>query len=340
MSLINDNFPTARSWRDIPQPVKPRAMSRGGRQRFILSIVRSSLVFAVIVGVGVGGWQVFRVTHETFGKPSVSAATPLSSTQLETTGYLGGDATWLARTLALPRNATLMGLDLDGLRARLLAQGQVQSAVLTKVFPSTLRVQLTERTPVVRVMAQLPGAEPRQFLVARDGVVFSGVGFPAEIVESLPWLEPTKLVRDGDGFVPVAGMVVVADLLGKARIEAEHLYKTWRIVSLAALNTDAEVEVRTASGASMVFSASADTLSQIAKLDLILDRLAEQGSTFKRITLGGGRDVIVTLDVPLVPVATSASTKTAPATSPRRGSTSVSPAFGNFSPSSKKSREL
>jgi hypothetical protein len=109
---------------------------------------------------------------------------------------------------------------------------------------------------------------------------------------------------------------------------------------LAALNTDAEVEVRTASGASMVFSASADTLSQIAKLDLILDRLAEQGATFKRITLGGGRDAIVTLDVPLVPMATSASIKTAPATSHRRGSTSVSPAFGNFSPSSKKSREL
>ncbi len=316
-------------------------MSRGGRQRFMLSVVRSCLVVAVMVGVAVGGWQVFRATHETSGKPSVSAAAPLSSPQLETTGYLGGDPTWLARTLALPRNATLMGLDLDSLRARLLAQGQVQSAVLTKVFPSTLRVQLTERTPVVRIMAQLPGAEPRQFLVARDGVVFSGVGFPAEIIESLPWLEPTKLVRDGDGFVPVTGMVVVADLLGKARLEAEHLYKTWRIVSLAALNTDGEIEVRTASGASMVFSASADTHTQIAKLDLILDRLAEQGSTFKRITLGGGRDAIVTLDVPLVPVATTSTpAKKAPASSLRRSSTPVSPAFGNFSLPSKKSREL
>lgn len=313
-------------------------MSREGRRRFAVSLVRSFLVFAVMLGIGLGGWQVIRAMQETAGKTPAASAAPLSAPKLETNGYLGGDATWLARTLALPRNATLMGLDLDALRARLLAQGQVQTAVLTKIFPATLRVQVTERTPVARLMAQILGSEPRPYLVARDGVVFAGVGFPPELVGTLPWLEPTKLVRDGDGFVPVVGMVVVAELLGKARLEAEHLYKTWRVVSLAGLNTDAEVEVRTASGAAIVFSATADYLSQIAKLDLVLDRLAQQGATFKRITLGGGRDAVVTLDVPSIPAAGSA--KSVGVKAPGRAPSSSSPAFGNFSQSPLKSREF
>ena len=338
MSLNHDSFPAARSWRDIPQPVKPRAMSREGRRRFAVSLVRSFLVFAVMVGIGLGGWQVFRAMQATAGKTPAASAAPLSAPKLETTGYLGGDSTWLARTLALPRNATLMGLDLDALRGRLLAQGQVQTAVLTKIFPATLRVQLTERTPVARLMARSPGSEPRPYLVARDGVVFAGVGFPPELVGTLPWLEPIKLVRDGDGFVPVAGMVVVAELLGKARLEAEHLYKTWHVVSLAGLNTDAEVEVRTASGAAVVFSVTADYLSQIAKLDLVLDRLAQQGASFKRITLGGGRDAVVTLDLPLIPAAGPA--MSSGVKSPGRAHSPSSAAFGNFPQSPLKSREF
>ncbi len=308
-------------------------MSREGRRRFAFSVVRLTLGVAVVVGVAVGGWLVFGAMEETTGKSSAVTAVPLGAPKLETSGFLSADATWLGRTLDLPRHATLMGLDLDRLRARLLAQGQVQTAVLTKMFPSTLRVQLTERAPVARVMAQLPGAEPRAFLVARDGVVFAGVGFPAELVDTLPWLEPTKLVRDGDGFVPITGMGTVADLIGKARLEAEHLYSTWRVVSLARLNTDAEVEVRTAAGVSIIFSANSDYLSQIAKLDLAIDRLAGQGAAYKRIDLAGGRDVTVTLDVPLIPAV-------APAAAPRRAPAPASPAFGNFSPSSKKSREF
>jgi cell division protein FtsQ len=133
-------------------------------------------------------------------------------------------------------------------------------------------------------------------------------------------------------------MVVVAELLGKARLEAEHLYKTWHVVSLAGLNTDAEVEVRTASGAAVVFSVTADYLSQIAKLDLVLDRLAQQGASFKRITLGGGRDAVVTLDLPLIPAAGPA--MSSGVKSPGRAHSPSSAAFGNFPQSPLKSREF
>ena len=99
--------------------------------------------------------------------------------------------------------------------------------------------------------------------------------------------------------------------------------------------------MRTASGGTIVFSATTDYFTQLANLDLTLDRIAAQGATFKRINLANGRDVTVTLDTPLLPK-TSVIGKSAP--SPKAvampvGSKPSSPhttAFGNFSTQPKK----
>jgi len=310
-------------------------MSREGRRRLVFSTLRFATAVTVLAGVVVGAWQVTRELRDN-SLASDPAAVPLDPPKLETDGYLGADPAWLARTLALPKHATLMTLDLEELRARLLAQGQVNTAVLTKVFPSTLRIRLTERTPMARVLAQLADGETKPFLVARDGVVFAGIGYGAELLETLPWLEPAKLTRVGEGFLPIAGMGAAADLLGKARLEAEHLYAKWRVVSLARLNVDAEIEVRTDSGATIVFSATTDYFTQIAKLDLTLDRLAAKGLAAKRIDLANGRDVTVTADVPVLP----GLGKAAASVPPRKVTPSGLPAFGNFSLPSKTNREF
>lgn len=322
-------------------------MSREGRRRLVWSTLRFSITVSVLVGVVFGGWQVIRALRENPRNAPAVAAVPLRAPKLETDGFLGTDATWLARTLALPKNASLMGLDLEQLRDRLLAQGQVNTAVLTKIFPATLKVRITERTPIARVMAQLPGNEPKVFLVARDGVVFAGIGYETALLDTLPWLEPLKLSHNGDGFIPIAGMGVVAELLGKAKLEAEHLYATWRVVSLARLNTDAEIDIRTAAGATVVFSATSDYFSQIANLDLALDKLAAQGAAFKRINLANGRDVTVTMEQPIVPAVAPgklAAGKPVSATTanviPRKAAPPHLPAFGNFSTKSKTPREF
>jgi hypothetical protein len=322
-------------------------MSREGRRRLAGSIIRFAVVVIVIVGVLVGIWQ---VTHELRENPHTApavAAVPLGPPRFETDGFLGADPGWLVRTLALPRSASLIGLDLDELRQRLLAQSQVRTAVLTKIFPSTLRVRITERMPVARVMAQMANGEPQAFLVARDGVVFPGIGYEMALLNSLPWLEPMKLARTTNGFQAIEGMGAASDLIAKAQLEAEHLYATWRVVSLARLNADAEIEVRTASGGTIVFSAATDYFTQLANLDLTLDRIAAQGATFKRINLANGRDVTFTLDTPLPPTTSAtgksaSSTKSAP--SPKAGvmpvgskpSSPPTTAFGIFSTQPKK----
>lgn len=304
------NAPTARSWRDIPQPVKPRTMSWGGRWRLTKAGLRTTGVVAVVGILAWGGWMVAGVLQENPNQmPAVAKAVPVNQLALTTDGVL--DRPWLARELALPKNASLMELDLQKLRARLLANGQVSAATLTRSFPATLEVQLSERSPVARLKSEASGV----LLVARDGVVFEGACFDPTMVELLPWLDGFKLAHTDDrkGFKPIEGMGNVAELLSKVRLEADHLYRTWMVVSLARLQSDGLLEVRTKQGGVIVFGGNGDFFRQIARLDFILET---RGSRPGHIDLSLGGDVPVSDISP--PVAADARAKKNPLAAPAR----------------------
>ena len=78
-------------------------------------MVRFAVAVIVIVGVLVGIWQVTHELRENSRTAPAVAAVPLGPPRLETDGFLGADPGWLVRTLALPLNASLIGLDLDEL---------------------------------------------------------------------------------------------------------------------------------------------------------------------------------------------------------------------------------
>jgi cell division protein FtsQ len=293
------NAPQARSWRDIPQPVKPRAMSREGRWRLASSLARVLAGVAVTLVVAWGAWQVTAALQENPQKmPAAARTVPVKNFLLKTNVEGVLDASWLRQTLALPKGATLMELDLQQLRARLLADGQVSAASLTRNFPDTLEVRIAERAPVARLQAQFADSAGRTLLVARDGVVFAGMGFDAARLDELPWLAGIKLARTGGRFAPIEGMNVVADLLAQARLEADPLYATWQVVSLARLQSDREIEVRTKPGTVIVFGADGDFALQIAKLAYEWDVLAKLPTPPSKINLALGREVPVTFDAP------------------------------------------
>lgn len=286
------NLPYARSWRDIPQPVKPRALSREGQWRFFASALRVTLFVATTLAIGWGVWEVGRSLQENPKQmPAAAKAVPVKNLALKTDGHL--DAAWLARTLALPRNISLMELDLQRLRAQLLANGQVRSAAITRNFPDTLDVRLSERVPVIRLRSDLGGGAVRTLLVAKDGVAFEGFGFDAERIEALPWLVPAKLERRDGELLPIAGMPLVAELLERAERETGRLFATWHIVSLAGLESDGELEVRTRTGTRIAFSAGTEFFPQLAKLDAVWDSLAKSPAPPARIDLSLGREVPV-----------------------------------------------
>jgi len=156
-----------------------------------------------------------------------------------------------------------------------------------------LTVRISERSPVARLMAQAEGSAPAMLLVSRDGVAFSGTGFDPAMVETLPWVDGIKVTRVGKGLAPIEGMRAVSDLLASAKLEAENLYRTWRVISLARLATDGEIEVHTRDGMKITFGTREDYLRQIARLDLLVDASGDPTRPLREVNLALGAQVPV-----------------------------------------------
>jgi cell division protein FtsQ len=259
-------------------------MSALGRKRLLGGVLSWVGGGAALLLVAWGGWEGIAVWRgDGAGMPLAAKNAPLKYIELTTNGVL--DHAWLVRTLELPADATLPGLDLERLRRRLLQSGQVSMATLIRQFPATLAVDVAERQPVARIRLQDGAGPARDFLAARDGVVFAGEGYDPAMVASLPWLDGVRPARRPGGYAPIPGMATVAELLAQAKLEAEPLYRTWQVVSLAGLASDGEIEVRTRAGVRVTFGTQEDFFQQLARLDLLLDT-APAGVSAINLALG------------------------------------------------------
>lgn len=271
-------------------------MSRGGRWRRALAGVRRVLAATVLCGVAGVVWLVtLALSGDPRRVPAAAKAVPVRHFDLSTS--MGGvlDSDWLQNTLALPRGTALMEVDLDRVRTRLLADGQVATASVTRRFPDRLAVRITERSPVARVRVEADG-EPRDLLVAPDGVVFGGHGFDPAMVATLPWLSGLTLFPVGTGFRPIPGMARVTRLLVDAQFGAADLYRDFQHVSLARLESDKVLEVTMKSGTVVVFDALGNYFVQLAKLDFLVEKLAGVPAGRARVDLTFGQNVPVMLE--------------------------------------------
>ncbi len=281
--------PPARSWRDIHQDIAPRSMSGEGRKRLAFSTLKTIGIIAIVCTSLWGGYELFLLwQHDPVTLKAPVKNSPVREIVLQSDGPL--DHAWVSRTLDLPKGIDMMELDLYALRERLLAHGQVRTAVLARKFPDKLSVVLEERMPVARVRVPSLDGSLTDYFVARDGFVFSGINFTADRTDLLPYLDGLKLKRTAKGFSPVEGMETVSDLLGTARINAFELYSRWRIVSLARLAVDGVIVVRSTDVPEITFGTRDDFLKQLAQLDLIIDRTRAQpdGRTLASVNLSVG----------------------------------------------------
>jgi cell division protein FtsQ len=269
MSAPPDDMPKTRSWRDIPQEIAPRRMSNVGRRRLTMGAVRTIATAVALGAIGWGGFEIWRtLKNDPQRLAAMSDSRPLEEIKLTTDGVL--DEAWLKRTMDLDPSAGLMELDLYALRSKLTASGQVRQAVLVREFPTTLKVILEERSPVVRLKARLGGQDARTFLVAHDGTVYDGEGYETSLVRSMPWLGGVRLIREEDGFQPLPGMEQLTDLIATARNGVPRRYATWRVVSMERMSSDGQIVVQTTEVPEIIFGVREDFYSQIARMDLIL----------------------------------------------------------------------
>lgn len=280
-------------------------MSSTGRKRMMFATAKSISALVLTCACLWGGYEVFSLWQENPAK----VKSPVKSSPVKQIALRGENLIltqdWVARTLALPKTADLMELDLMALRDRLLASGQVKTAVVTRKFPDTLVVSIEERSPVVRVNAKFGESEAETFLVARDGVVFKGACYKDEVLSALPFLAGIALKRADGKLLPIDGMGAVADLLNTARADAPNLYRTWSIVSLEKFGVDGQIVVQATDAKEVIFGTRDDFRKQLARLDYILDESKTQPAALpiKAINLAvGGDQVPVSFEVPPAPV--------------------------------------
>lgn len=254
------------SWRDIAQNVKTDPVSEPARERKhgrTLAIVSWLFFFALVTGgVGVGIWYIDR-GHETVG--ATVQANPIEEIVLLTDGVLSDE--WINRRLQIPPEAGLMEVDIQSIKDRLEAKGQVESATITRRFPTTLVVSLHERSPVARLVTQGEAGRSVIYLVAVDGVLYRGIGYAPELIKRLPYLDGVRLSRRGDGFAPLLRLDDVASLFSLAEQIAPHLVRDWRIV---ALDRRPFIVLRTREVNEIIFEPGSYR-QQLARLDYILD---------------------------------------------------------------------
>jgi cell division protein FtsQ len=273
LNLEDHNLPPESSWRNIPQAVNPRAMSKQGKRRRMGNGIR---IIVAVVSLAIVGWITWKVgvllQHGPRSSTTAASSIPIGNhLKLTSDGVLDNDIKWLSRTLDLPDDATLMSIDLKQLQDRVLSEGQVASATLVRLFPATLSVTLSERTPVARIMAESADLSSKTLLVARDGIAYSGLDYDPGLLNSLPWLDGVALVHQGSGFVPIKGMAIVSDLLIQAKLWVNTLYQTWSVVSLSKLQSDGIIKVKTKEGVLITFGTQDGFFRQLARLDTLMD---------------------------------------------------------------------
>jgi hypothetical protein len=327
MSATTPVSPAARSWRDIPQNIASRSMSTTGRRRMAMATIKSIVALTVACVSMFGAYEVWQLWRENPTKvTSPVKNSPLQKIEPRTNGVL--DLPWVEQTLSLPKAIDLMELDLYALREKLLATGQVKAAVLTRKFPGTLVVTLEERTPVAQLRIEGGPGEYTDYLVARDGTIFEGACFDAQMISALPYLDlaSTKLSRSRTGFAPLGGMETIADLLNTARGNVPYLYRTWKVISLARFFSDGEIVVRSKDVPEIVFGTRDTFYKQIAQLDFILEEVRKRPDRPKTINLAvGGAQVPVAFEAPSEPSETTAAPAERPIASRRFSPVPVQP---------------
>lgn len=277
------------SWRELAGPRRSRVNSPQARKRRTLRLFKffaALVVVCAVVGALVwAGWALKNKGGEAMNITPPSK--PIERILFDTDGVLPNR--WLGSTIKLTPGMSMMEADIHLLKQTLEADKQVKFASVERVFPSDLRIVVEERQPAMRLAVAGADGKQRIRLVARDGVVYDGVGYPKATLKNLPFVQPYR--NSNGSYFPMQGVERVAELLELVRASEPNLFRTWQVVSLEHYSGDPDlpgqvIEVRSSVVPRIIFSASADYSRQLDRLAYILDFVKNKGNpSIERIDL-------------------------------------------------------
>ncbi len=276
------------SWRDLAGPKKRKINSPQAKKRRQLRWFRLLGALAVLIlMIAAISWAIITIKNRDTSIQITTPSEPVKGILFRTNGVLPNS--WLSSVAEIRPGMTLMGADIFALKERLEAFGQVSSASVERIFPSDLKITVTEKIPAMRLTLMDQSGKQVVKIVARDGTVYKGVGYPQATVDQLPFLDP---YRNADGSIfPLRGTDRVAKLLELVSQSDPKLYRTWKVVSLAHFSGDLDfpgqvIEIRSTVVPKILFSGTKDYGRQLDRLNYIFEYVRERGNqAIERIDL-------------------------------------------------------
>lgn len=277
------------SWRSLAGGGKTTRIkstqARKRRQTQLVKLFGLVVVVAALVGGLVWGIIAFKDREEPIRIATPSK--PVEKILFDTDGVLPDR--WLGSVIELRRGMTLMEIDIYEMKRVLEAQGQVKTAAVEREFPDALKIEVKERIPVLRMRVAGANDRPELRIVARDGTIYKGVGYPKATLSKLPYVVPYRYPEGG--IKPMRGIDRVADLIDATRRTQPNFYKTWQLVNLKYYTGDPDlpgqvIEVKTSMVPRLIFGTNIDFAQQLDRLAVILNYVQSRGNpAIKRIDL-------------------------------------------------------
>ena len=278
----------AQSWRELIGSRRSRVNSSVARKRRWLRWVKLVGGLLLLILISGGFFQLFRILNRDTKRAVMSVTVnPVEGILFRTDGVL--TERWLEETIGRQIGIPIMEIDIFALKGMLEKSAQVEFASVERIFPGDLRIEIIERKPVLRLLTASADGKRHLKLVARDGVVYQGIGYSRNALQQLPYLQP---YRHSDGsYFPLRGIELVVELLDLVRSTQPKFFDTWQVVSLQHCNGSAGlpgqiIEVRSKQIPKIVFSVSKDFSLQLDRLMYILSYFEKNGDpSLERIDL-------------------------------------------------------
>jgi cell division protein FtsQ len=279
----------SQSWRELAgRPKRKKVNSPQAKKRRQIKLLK--LVAAVLLLCALAASVFWIASLIRNREEPIQISTPSREIEqiiFETDGVLPDR--WLGSVIQLGKGTTMMEVDIHAMKQSLEDEAQVISASVERVFPSSLKISVKEHEPVLRIAVQGADGQPQQRIVARDGTIYKGIGYPKSALASLPFVEP---YRHSNGDIrPLRGIDQVADLLAAARQKQPKFFRTWKVVSLKHFSGNPTlsgevIEVRSSYVPRIIFGASSDFGQQLDRLKVILEFVRAKGNpSMERIDL-------------------------------------------------------
>ena len=278
----------SQSWRELAGPRKKRVNSPRARKRRQVKFLK--IFGGLLAGAGLLAAVILLTSSILNREEPIQISTPskpIKQVIFETDGVLPDR--WLGTVISLEAGTAMMEIDIHAMKDSLEKEAQVLSASVERVFPSSLKISVKEREPVLRIAVQGPGGATVQRMVARDGIIYTGIGYSRAVQDELPFVQP---FQHSDGSIqPMQGIGKVARLLEMARAKQPSFYRTWKVVSLQHYSGNESmagevIEIRSSYVPRIIFGATEDFGLQLDRLKLILEYVRARGNpSMKRIDL-------------------------------------------------------